>query len=167
MRQHELPKSGRGERDTLRQFERGEDESFEFTVVIGPLVIMIMLIAFATVARTELMPAFSAASECARAAITTYDPATGQEQGEQVARGILASNYVNADSPSTHVEVSGDEEDGIWPPDTPVTCSVSYQIDVSGIPFFAEMTGGFIPISSSVTLHTERNTSRWPTPAPP
>lgn len=139
---------------TLRHFERGEDESFEFTMVMSPLLVMIVLIAFATVARTELMPAWTAASECARAAVATMDANLGRQQGIDAALGLLASNYVNPATAQVNVT-------GTWQPDTPVTCSVNYPIDVTGIPIFAQLTGGAIHVSGSVTLNTESNTSRW------
>jgi hypothetical protein len=137
-----------------RELERGEDEAFEFTTVIVPLVIMIMLIAFATLARSKQMPAWSAASECARSAIASLDPDTGRRQGVEAAEGMLAGNYV--DPATAQIEVTG-----TWEPDTPVTCSVSYPIDVSGIPGFAELTGGAIHIQSEVTLRAEPYKSRW------
>ncbi len=156
MRSCGMPKGGKGGWGRLHRYERGEDESFEFTMVISPLFIMIVLIAFATVARTELMPAWSAASECARAAVTTMDSDAGREQGTNAALGLLASNYVNPDTAVVEVTPYG-----TWEPDTPVTCSVNYAIDVSGIPLFAQFTGGAIQVSGSVTLNTESNTSRW------
>jgi hypothetical protein len=148
--------SGREVRSKLRRAERGEDESFEFTVVVIPLVVMVMLIAFATITRTELMPAWSASSECARAAITTVDPAIGKQLGTDAALGMLASNYVNPNTALVEFSASS-----TWEPDTPVTCSVSYPIDISGIPWFNELMGGAIHVSSSATLRTEPYTSRW------
>jgi hypothetical protein len=134
--------------------ECGEDEAFEFTTLVVPLVIMIMLIAFATLVRSKQMPAWSSASECARIAIESLDPDVGKRQGVDAAKSMLAGNYVN---PATaQIEVTG-----TWDPDTPVTCSVSYAIDVSDIPAIAELTGGAVQVSGSVTLRTEPFKSRW------
>lgn len=147
-------KGSKGERNTWRECERGEDEAFEFTTLVVPLVIMIMLIAFATLVRSKQMPAWSAASECARVAIESLDPDTGERQGREAAQGMLAGNYV--DPATAQIDVTG-----TWEPDTPVTCSVSYPIDVSDIPGFAELTGGAVQVDGAVTLRTEPFKSRW------
>ena len=39
---------------SLRALERGEDQSFEFTVVIVPVMLVISLIAFATIIRGSI-----------------------------------------------------------------------------------------------------------------
>ena len=147
-------RGGRCEWNRWREFERGEDEAFEFTTLVVPLVIMIMLIAFATLVRSKQMPAWSAASECARVAIESLDPDVGERQGVKAAQGMLAGNYVD---PSTaQIDVTG-----TWEPDSPVTCSVSYPIDVSGLPGIAELTGGAVQVNGAVTLRTEPFKSRW------
>jgi Flp pilus assembly protein TadG len=147
-------KGGKCKCSRWREFERGEDEAFEFTTLVVPLVIMIMLIAFATLVRSKQMPAWSAASECARAAIESLDADTGKRQGKEAAEGMLAGNYV--DPSMAQIVVTG-----TWEPDTPVTCNVSYSIDVSDIPGFAELTGGAIQVNGAVTLRTEPYKSRW------
>ena len=151
------PKDVQHKLGAFRQFERGEDETFEFTTLVVPLVFMIMLIAFATIVRSKQMPAWSAASECARVAIESLDPDTGERQGIDAAEGMLAGNFVNPLTAQIVVT-------GTWEPDTPVTCIVDYPIDVSGFPVFAELTGGEIPIHGEVTLRTEPYKSVWPTP---
>ena len=44
----------------LRQLERGEDESFEFTALITPIMVLLMMIAFAVLVRSSQMPAWTA-----------------------------------------------------------------------------------------------------------
>jgi Flp pilus assembly protein TadG len=134
--------------------ERGEDESYEFTVVIVPIVVMILLIAFATVVRAAQMPVWAAASACAREAIASADETIGRNQGERAAWNSLNGNVINASAVQVVIT-------GTWAPNTPVTCQVSYNIDVSGIVGFNEMTGGSVPMSAQVTLRTEPYKSRW------
>ena len=138
----------------LHLAERGEDQSFEFTVVIMPIVVMILLIAFATVVRAAQMPVWSAASMCAREAIASADESVGRQQAKQAAYDSLAGNAISASL--VNVDITGD-----WTPGTDVTCRVSYNIDVSGIQGFAEWTGGYVPVVASVSLRAEPNKSRW------
>jgi hypothetical protein len=141
-------------RDQVHKLEHGEAENFEFTTLIIPLVVMISLIAFATLVRSKQMPAWSAASECVRQAIATQDETIGREQGTQAALAMLAGNYVNPATAQVKIE-------GTWQPGTLVTCQVSYVIDVTGIPVMGELTGGGVTMSGKVSLHTEPNKSRW------
>jgi len=134
--------------------ERGEDESFEFTALITPIMLMLMMIAFAVLVRSSQMPAWTAASECARAAIATRDEGIGRAQGLHAAYDSLAGNYIRASAGS--VSIKGD-----WAPYGNVTCSVTYDIDTSGITFFAELTGGRVPIIAVVTLQVEPHKSKW------
>jgi hypothetical protein len=138
----------------LRSAEHGESESFEFTVAIVPIVTMILLIGFATLVRSSQMPAWTAASECARAAIATEDEDTGRAQGEQAARDSLAGNFIVPESIDIRLE-------GDWTPDSPVMCRVIYDIDVSRIPSFSELLNGRLPMRAEVTLRTEPYKSRW------
>jgi hypothetical protein len=137
-----------------QRLEYGEASNFEFTTLIIPLVVMISLIAFATLVRSKQMPAWSAASECVRQAIASRDETIGREQGTQAARAMLAGNYVDPATAQVTIE-------GTWEPGTLVTCQVSYVIDVSGIPVMGELTGGGVTMSGQVSLHTEPNKSRW------
>jgi hypothetical protein len=138
----------------IHQAERGEDSSFEFVFAMVPIVIMLMTIAFAVIVRAAQEPAWSAASECARAAVATLDPDIGQRQGEEAARKSLAGNSVT--SLATYITVDGD-----WSPDSTVTCVVSYDIDVSWIAIFAEITKGKVPIVAKVALRVDPYKSAW------
>ncbi len=138
----------------MRRMERGEDESFEFTALITPIMVLLMMIAFAVLVRSSQMPAWTAASECARAAIATLDESIGREQGLTAAYDSLHGNFIRASSGS--VNISGD-----WSPYSNVTCTVAYDIDISGITFFDELTGGRVPVSVAVTMQVEPHKSRW------
>jgi hypothetical protein len=137
-----------------RAVECGEDSSFEFTVAITPIVLMILLIGFASVVRSAQMPVWSAASECAREAVATETEDIGRQQGERAARDSLIGYYINPDP--VDVEILGD-----WTPESLVTCRVSYDIDVAGIVGFEEMTSGRVPVSAQVSLRVEPHKSRW------
>lgn len=141
-------------RQWLRQAERGEDQSFEFTSVIVPIMIMIMLIAFGTLVRAAQMPVWTAASECARMGIASADETSGRQQAEEAALASLTGNAINISS--VDIDITGD-----WTPNSPVTCRVSYDIDISGIAGFAELTGGRVPVLAEVTLRTEPFKSKW------
>jgi hypothetical protein len=138
----------------LHQAERGEDSSFEFTASILPILVMILLISFATLVRASQMPAWSAASDCARAAIATLDEGLGRDQAQRAALASLAGNSINASAGQILIT-------GAWEPNAPVTCRVSYDIDVSGIPMIGDLAGGIVPVQASVTLRVEPYKSRW------
>jgi Flp pilus assembly protein TadG len=138
----------------LRNAERGEDSSFEFTAGIFPLFMMILIIAFVTIVRSSQMPAWSAASECARAAVASRDPSLGDAQARRAAVSSLEGNNISATSAQINIS-------GSWTPGTNVTCRVAYDIDVSGIVGFAELTGGKVPMSVSVSLRVEPYKSVW------
>jgi hypothetical protein len=140
----------------VRQAERGEDQSYEFSSVIVPIVLMILGIAFATLVRAAQMPVWTAASECARQAIVSADEDTGRANGERAALSALSGNVIGIANVDVNVDVAG-----VWGPDAPVTCHVSYDIDTSGIAFFAELTRGVVPVSAEVTLTIEPYKSRW------
>ncbi|GEM_PF-4949918 len=138
----------------LRQLERGEDESFEFTALITPIMVLLMMIAFAVLVRSSQMPAWTAASECARAAIATLDEEIGRAQGLTAAYDSLNGSFVRASTGSVSIN-------GTWTPFSNVTCTVTYDIDVSGITFFADLTGGRVPVTAVVTMQVEPHKSRW------
>lgn len=141
-------------RRIVRRLERGEDESFEFTALITPVMIMLLLIAFAVLVRSSQMPAWSAAAECARAAIATRDETIGRAQGLNAAYDSLNGNFIKASAGAVNIT-------GSWVANGSVTCSVYYDIDIRGIMFFSEMTGGKVPISASVTMQVEPYKSKW------
>jgi hypothetical protein len=137
-----------------RQAERGEDTSFEFVAAIGPIVIMILTIAFVVVVRASQMPAWSAAANCARAAVATLDESIGRQQALNAAQQSLLGNSINATN--SQIAISGN-----WSPGAQVTCRVSYDVDVSWIGLFAEMMGGKVPVQASVTMSVEPYKSNW------
>ena len=134
--------------------ERGEDESFELTVMIVPLVLMMLLIAFVTAVRSSQMPAWTAASECARAAIATLNEGIGRAQGMRAAMGSLIGNNISTDAVNVVIN-------GSWTPNGTASCQVSYDIDVSDIAGISVISGGKIPISALVTMRVEPYKSRW------
>lgn len=138
----------------LRLAERGDEQSFEFTLAVVPFCMMIVMIGFATVFRASMMPAWAAASECARAGVASEDESTGRAQAERAARDSLTGNHIRASSGG--IVISGD-----WTPRSTVTCRVSYDIDVSGMPGIGDMLGGRVPIVAEVALHVEPYKSSW------
>lgn len=134
--------------------ERGEDSSFEFTAGIVPLVMMILLIAFVSVVRTSQMPAWSAASECARAAIATLDPVLGDAQARRAAMASLEGNHISASA--AQISLAGD-----WSPGSDIVCRVAYNLNLLGIAGFNELTDGGFPIAVEITLRVEPNKSSW------
>lgn len=137
-----------------RALERGEDQGFEFTAVIIPIMMMIVLIGFSTVVRASQMPAWSAAGECARMAVATVNPSIGAAQARRAAVQSLNGNTIRALNPQIIVT-------GNWAPGSTVTCSVSYDIDVSGLLGIGGLVGGRIPVSAQVSLRVDPYKSRW------
>jgi len=136
--------------------ERGEDLSFEFTVMIVPMVLMMSLIAFASLVRASQVPAWTAASECARAAIATLDQDIGVAQGERAAMNSLKGNFIRA------TDLSIDVEFGDWDRGSTVTCRVNYNIDLDGVVLMDSFfPGNKVPMSAEVSLRVERWKSRW------
>lgn len=117
-------------------------------------MMVIVIIAFATVVRASQMPAWSAASECARMAVATVSPSIGAAQAREAASQSLRGNTLRA--LNTQIQVTG-----TWAPGALVTCRVSYDIDVSGMFGIGDLVGGKIPIVAQVSLRVEPNKSRW------
>ena len=138
----------------FRLLERGEDTSFEFVLSLVPIMILILAIAFVVVVRASQMPAWSAASDCARAAIATLDENIGRQQAMLAAQQSLYGNSINATDGQILIT-------GTWSPGSQVTCKVSYDIDVSWIGFLSDVTGGKVPVSASVTMIVEPYKSDW------
>ncbi len=141
----------------LNKAERGEDTSFEFTAAVLPMAVMITLIALTTLVRSSQLPLWTAALSCARAAAATLDPTIGEDQGEAAGMASLLNNNISTKSQPVVNVTYGD-----WGRGKPVTCEVSYGIDVSGIPGFSEMVpGGSYPMSASITLPIDPFKSQW------
>jgi hypothetical protein len=138
----------------LRKVERGEDSSFEFITLIVPIILMILLVAFATIVRAAQMPVWTAASECAHAAIFSLTESTSRDQATQAALDSLYGNAI--DPASVQIVITGD-----WTPNSTITCKVSYNIDVHNLAFISELTGGYVPISAQVKLRIEPYKSKW------
>jgi hypothetical protein len=119
-----------------------------------PLILMILLVAFATIVRATQMPIWTAASECAHEAIVSLTENIGRAQATQAALDSLHSNAIDATSVVINIT-------GTWEPNTPITCQVQYNIDVHNLAFISEVTGGYIPMSAQVTLRTEPYKSKW------
>lgn len=140
----------------VRAAERGEDSSFEFTVMIVPMMLMMSLIAFATLVRASQVPAWTAASECARAAIATLDEDIGVAQGRRAAMNSLNGNFIRAAGLNVDVNY------GAWERGSTVTCRVNYAIDLDGVVLMDSFfPGNKVPMSAEVSLRVERFKSRW------
>lgn len=147
----------------LKNAERGEETSFEFTVFVLPILMMIILIAMTTLVRSSQLPVWTAATACARAAIVTLDERIGRDQGTTAALNSLLSNNISASAaPDVVISVPKD-----WLRSKPLICTVTYNIDVSAIPGFSSMVpGGVVPVEATVELNIEGFKSKWDTTGP-
>ena len=137
--------------------ERGDDASFEFATWIVPLMLMICLIAFATLIRSAQTPAWTAASECARAATVTLDQSIGVAQGEAAGWNSLHGNHLSASTASVQVTAPTG-----WKRGAEVTCQVNYNIDVAGILMLdGLLPGNVLPMQVAVTLRIDPYKSDW------
>jgi hypothetical protein len=100
------------------------------------------------------MPAWSAAANCARAAVATLDESIGRQQALYAAQQSLLGNSINA--MDSQIVINGS-----WAPGATVTCQVSYDVDVSWIGFIAELQDGKVPVQASVTMSVEPYKSNW------
>jgi hypothetical protein len=105
----------------LRRAESGEAMTFEFLVMLVPMMILMLMIGITTIFWGTRMPARRAATDCARVAIATLDAPTGIAQGTRIAQESLKGNNMNADT--FHIDVFGD-----WNPGGLVTCTVRYNM---------------------------------------
>ena len=143
-------------RTLLKNAERGEDASFEITVAIIPMMMMIALIVFATLVRSSQVPAWTAASECARASITTLNSSIGVKQGVEAGWNSLRGNFINTSTAAVNVTY------GSWTRGSDVTCTVSYNIDLSSITLLNGIVpGNSLPMQAQVTLRIEPTKSKW------
>lgn len=95
----------------------------------------------------------TAANDCATAAAQTLDPDQGRFQGIAAAQESLAGFRIRQVAAGITIA-------GIWARGSPVTCTVSYDVDLSGIPLVA----AFNPpthIEYSVSLPAQRFKSVW------
>lgn len=94
----------------------------------------------------------TAANDCAVAAAQTLSGEQGRFQGVAAAQATLASYHVRQDA--------GILVASTWERGAPVTCTVSYTVDLSGIPLVAS----FNPdphVEYSVTLPAQAYKSVW------
>jgi Flp pilus assembly protein TadG len=143
-----------------RRFERGEAETAEFTLAIVPLLILVMLIAVTTLIRPAQLPVFFAARECARAASVSLNQAIALQQGIEAAANSLRGNSLSTAQASVSVW-----SDGAWQRGDPVTCRVSYQIDVSRVPMVGAVFG-VVASEAEASARIEPGKSRWGTSGP-
>lgn len=134
--------------------QRGEDTSFEFVTALVPIIILILMIAFVVIVRASQMPAWSAASDCARAAVATLDQNIALQQGTLAAQQSLIGNSISA--MDSYIKITGS-----WNPGDKVTCQVSYDVDVSWLGFLADITKGKVLVYASVTMTVEPYKSNW------
>lgn len=138
-----------------RRLERGEAETAEFTLSIVPLLILVMLIAVTALIRPAQLPAFFAARECARAASVSLNQVIALQQGIEAAASSLRGNSLSATQASVSVWA-----DGAWQRGDPVTCRVSYRIDVSSVPLVGGVFG-VVAAEAEASARIEPGKSRW------
>lgn len=141
----------------LRNAQRGEESSFEFTVMLLPMTMMITLIAVVTLVRASQLPVWTAATACARAGIATLDESIGTRQAEAAGMNSLIANNISATSAPV---VTVSTPDG-WMRGKPLVCTVSYNINAGIIPGFSDDYPSGIPVSAEVELNIEGFKSKW------
>lgn len=147
-------------RACMRRLERGEAETAEFSLAIVPLLILVMLIAVTTLIRPAQLPVFFAARECARAASVSLNQAIALQQGIEAAASALRGNSLSTAQASVSVW-----SDDAWQRGDPVTCRVSYRIDVSSVPFVGAVFG-VVDAEAEASARIEPGKSRWGTGGP-
>lgn len=138
-----------------RRLERGEAETAEFTLAIVPLLLLVMLIAVTTLIRPAQLPVFFAARECARAASVSLNQNIALQQGIEAAASSLRGNSLSTAQASVSVWA-----DGAWQRGDPVTCRVSYQMDVSRVPMVGGVFG-VVAAEAEASARIEPGKSRW------
>ncbi|MEO6060623.1 MAG: hypothetical protein ABIQ99_01640 [Thermoflexales bacterium] len=138
-----------------RRLERGEAETAEFSLAIVPLLILVMLIAVSTLVRPAQLPVFFAARECARAASVSLNHNIALQQGIEAAANSLRGNSLSTTRASVSVWA-----DGAWQRGDPVTCRVSYRIDVSRLPLVGAVFG-VVDAEAEASARIEPGKSRW------
>jgi hypothetical protein len=144
-------------RHVVHALERGDGgDSFEFTLGIIPVTMMMLIIGAVTIIRPAQLPVWIAARECARASAATLNATIGTNQGREAALNSLRGN------PLTGVDVGGisisASHAGVRGGNA--QCTVRYQIDVSTLPMVGGVFGSF-PIESRVTMVIDPYKSRW------
>src|SRR4051794_12270913 len=84
-----------------RQAERGEAQSFEFVVMVLPMMFLISVIGLVIIYWSARLPAKRAAIDCARSAIATLNQSIGETQGEFVG----AQSMVNSGAAMENLNV--------------------------------------------------------------
>ena len=156
----------------LRQAERGNDTTFEFTVWVVPLVTMVFLIGVVVIYWSSRLPVRAAAVDCARAAIATLKESVGVNQGEEAGLQSLHKNNINAQNATVEVTTGGG-----WSRGDAVTCTVRVKIDLGNnqprpapgsftfLDLLLSPTSSIgsdgIEIVEAVTMHIEPLKSNW------
>ena len=143
-----------------RRLERGEAETAEFTLVIVPLLILVMLIAVTTLTRPAHLPVFFGARECARASSISLNLSIALQQGIEAAGSPLRGNSLSTAQASVSVWA-----DGAWQRGEPVICRVSYRVDVSGVPMVGAAFG-VVDAEAEASARIEPGKSRWGSSGP-
>ena len=115
----------------LRRAQQGEDATFEFTVMVVPMVALVFMIGFVTIYWASRLPARAAASDCARAAVATLNQNVGVIQGEKAGRLSLAGNNINSSDTDPNVVIQVTPNTGGWRRGDEVTCTVRYTIHLA------------------------------------
>lgn len=134
--------------------ERGEGDTFEFTVGILPIVMLITLIAAVTIVRPAQIPVWIAARECARAGAATMDPEIGKVQAEEAGYNSIYNNpLVNLNGVQVVAVHEGTRGGN-------VTCTASYSVSVGSIPMAGSLFGN-VPLQAVVVMKIEPLKSKW------
>jgi hypothetical protein len=144
----------------LSGMERGDADTFEFTVGILPLAMVMVLIAGVAILRPAQLPAWIAARECARNMTTTLDSVIAETQGE------LAGLKSLKGMPLAGASIGPDNVVGVYnleggnPRNGTVRCTVSYVVPLSNIPMIGTLFGD-VPMNASVRMKIDPLKSSW------
>jgi hypothetical protein len=148
-------------RTMLRQAERGEAQSFEFVVMVLPMMFLISVIGLVIIYWSARLPAKRAAIDCARSAIATLNQTVGVEQGEFV--GV--QSMVNSGAAIEHLGVEVYPLVS-WTRGATVRCVVSGQLDIRDMPMLQMLptvvnNGGIFEIYEVADMQIEPLKSDW------
>jgi hypothetical protein len=143
-----------------RRAERGDADTFEFTVGVLPLAFMMVLIAAVAIIRPAQLPAWIAARECARMMVTTLEEDIAIPQGRAAAlqtlsRMPIAGASVGAGSVNALYNIEGGN-----PRQGTVRCTVSYVVPLADVPMIGALFGD-VPIDATVAMRIDPYKSDW------
>ncbi len=142
----------------VRNAERGDADTFEFTVGIVPLVMIMLLITAVAIIRPAQLPVWIAARECARMMTTTLDRNVALSQGLKAGQLSIQGNPIAGvsvgDVSFQQSYPMGDARGGT------AECRVSYTIPLANLPMVGGLFGD-VPVDAKVAMTIDPLKSEW------